>query len=56
MNRDMELTVNVHLECGSFWADVAELPGCFASGDSLGELAESLGEGIALYLCETSVG
>jgi predicted RNase H-like HicB family nuclease len=27
----MELSVNVHRESGSYWADVAELPGCFAA-------------------------
>jgi predicted RNase H-like HicB family nuclease len=56
MNRDMELTVNVHLEDGSCWADIAELPGCFASGDTLVELVESLDEGISLYLDESPVG
>jgi predicted RNase H-like HicB family nuclease len=46
----MELTANIHLEDGSYWADVPELPGCFASGDSLDELFGSLCEGIQLYL------
>ena len=46
----MELTVNVHLEDGSYWADVPELPGCFATGDTLDELFDSLREGIQLYL------
>ncbi len=45
------LTVTVHLEDdGSFWAEVEELPGCFASGDSLAELTEALAESISLYL------
>jgi predicted RNase H-like HicB family nuclease len=48
----MELKVNVHLEDGSYWADVPELPGCFASGDSLDELLDSLREGIDLYLSD----
>jgi len=48
----MELTVNVHLEDGSYWADVPELPGCFASGDTLDELFNSVREGIQLYLAE----
>ncbi len=26
----MEVTVTVHQEQGSFWSEVAELPGCFA--------------------------
>ena len=46
----MELTANIHLEDGSYWADVPELPGCFASGDTLDELFDSLREGIRLYL------
>ncbi len=46
----MELTANIHLEDGSYWADVPELPGCFASGDSLDELFDSLREGVQLYL------
>jgi predicted RNase H-like HicB family nuclease len=46
----MELTANIHREDGSYWADVAELPGCFASGTSLDELFDSLREGIQLYL------
>ena len=34
--KNVELTANIHREDGSYWADVPELPGCFASGDSLG--------------------
>lgn len=46
----MELTARIHTEEGSYWADVPELPGCFASGDTLDELFESLQEGVALHL------
>ncbi|HEX5929799.1 MAG TPA: type II toxin-antitoxin system HicB family antitoxin [Solirubrobacterales bacterium] len=46
----MELTANIHREGGSYWADVPELPGCFASGDTFDELFESLREGVRLYL------
>jgi len=46
----MELTARIHIEDGSYWADVPELPGCFASGETLDELFASLQEGIALYL------
>jgi predicted RNase H-like HicB family nuclease len=49
-NWSMELTVNVHLEDEAYWADVPELPGCFATGDTLDELFDSLREGIQLYL------
>jgi predicted RNase H-like HicB family nuclease len=48
----MELTAHIHFEGGSYWADVPELPGCFASGDTLDELFESLQEGVVLYLAD----
>jgi len=51
-NSPMELTARIHIEDGSYWADVPELPGCFASGDTLDQLFESLQEGIALYLAD----
>ena len=41
---------HIHLEDGSYWADVPELPGCFASGETLDELFSSLREGVRLYL------
>ncbi len=37
-------------EDGSYWAEVRELPGCFASGTSLDELRDALIESIQLYL------
>ncbi|HYG95817.1 MAG TPA: type II toxin-antitoxin system HicB family antitoxin [Solirubrobacterales bacterium] len=46
----MEIQANIHLEDGSYWADVPALPGCFASGEDLDELFASLREGIELYL------
>jgi predicted RNase H-like HicB family nuclease len=46
----MELRVVVHQEPEGFWSEVAELPGCFASGRTLSELREALGEAIGLYL------
>jgi len=46
----MKLTARIQIEDGSYWADVPALPGCFASGDTLVELFESLQEGVALYL------
>jgi predicted RNase H-like HicB family nuclease len=48
----MELTARIHIEDDSYWADIPELPGCFASGDTLDELFKSLQEGIALYLAD----
>ena len=35
---------------GSYWAEIKELPGCFASGFSLEELREALFEAIQLWL------
>jgi predicted RNase H-like HicB family nuclease len=46
----MELTVVVHREPSGFWSEVDELPGCFASGRTLDELTEALGEAVGLYL------
>jgi len=48
----MELTAHIRAEDGTYWADVPELPGCFASGDTLDELFESLREGVGLYLAD----
>jgi predicted RNase H-like HicB family nuclease len=61
----MELTVVVTRESGSFWSEVDELPGCFASGRTLRELRDALAEAIGMYLwdlpgvaveCELVVG
>ncbi len=48
----MELTAQVHTEDRSYWAEVAELPGCFASGATLDELKEALDESVRLYLAD----
>jgi len=48
----MELTARIHIEEGGYWADVPELPGCFASGDTLDELFESVQESVAIYLAD----
>ena len=45
------LTVHIHREDDdSLWAEVEELPGCFASGFSTDELNEALAEAIGQYL------
>ena len=47
----LEFRANVHREeDGSYWAEVAELPGCFASGFDLDELTEALAEAIEMCL------
>lgn len=51
MSVETEYIVKVHHEDdGSTWAEVLDLPGCFASGDSMAELWEALGEAVSLYL------
>ena len=45
-----EYTVRVHDENGSLWAEVVELPGCFAAGESEAELRVAVVEAISLYL------
>lgn len=52
----MELTVRVHEEEGSYWAEVVELPGCFASGDTLDELRTALDEAVRLHRNEPDDG
>lgn len=46
----MEITVVVHRERESFWSEVNELPGCFASARTLTELHEALADVLGLYL------
>jgi predicted RNase H-like HicB family nuclease len=46
----VELTVRVHFEDGAYWAELLELPGCFASGETLDALKDALDEAIAMYL------
>ncbi len=47
--RNFNVRVNEE-EDGSLWAEVLELPGCFAAGENLDELREALEESISLYL------
>jgi predicted RNase H-like HicB family nuclease len=46
-------TVRVHHEPSEeLWAEVLELPGCFAAGADMEELRQALAEAISLYLSE----
>lgn len=48
-------TVRIHYEPDqeySLWAEVEELPGCFASGRNMDELRDALSEAVSLYLSE----
>lgn len=51
--QSIEYVVRVHDEDdGSLWAEVLDLPGCFASGHSLDELRDALQEAISLYVAD----
>ena len=52
----MEYTALIHHEDGTYWAEVPELPGVFASGDSVDELLAGLKEAVALYLGDGETG
>lgn len=54
MNTPERLTIHVHRDDGDseLWADIDELPGCFASGRDMNELREALNEAVSLYLSE----
>jgi len=47
-----DIHVQIRLEDGSMWATVDDMPGVFATGDTLDELRESLEEAVALYLAK----
>ncbi|MDQ2898058.1 MAG: hypothetical protein M3Y09_20915 [Actinomycetota bacterium] len=47
---ELKVPVTVFHEQGSFWSEIDRLPGCFASGTTLSELHEALGEAIGVYL------
>jgi predicted RNase H-like HicB family nuclease len=42
----------VRREDGSYWAELPDLPGCFASGETISELREAIEESAALYLAD----
>jgi predicted RNase H-like HicB family nuclease len=46
----MRFKVFIHHDGAEYWSEIAELPGCFASGRTLSELHEALGEAVGLYL------
>jgi predicted RNase H-like HicB family nuclease len=51
--RAVELSAKIQRDDdGTYWAEVQELPGCFASGASVPELLEALREAVSLYLAE----
>ena len=52
LGASLECNARVHFEEGWYWAEIAELPGCFASGRTTEELTEALAESVGLYLVE----
>ena len=44
----LEYRIRIHQEDGSYWAEVIDLPGCFASGATLDELKEAVVEAIRM--------
>ena len=50
---DQAYRVRIYHERGQeLWAEVLELPGCFAAGADMEELREALSEAVSLYLSE----
>jgi predicted RNase H-like HicB family nuclease len=50
-NDAIAYTLRIHRDPGQLlWAEIAELPGLFASGVDMDELREALAEAIGLYL------
>jgi predicted RNase H-like HicB family nuclease len=56
MAKQVELAVNVHEEDGMYWAEVPSHPGLFASGETMDELIEALGEAWSLYTSDERSG
>ncbi len=44
------LHVEVNREPSGYWAEIPDLPGCFASGATFDGLLEALSEAVSLYL------
>jgi predicted RNase H-like HicB family nuclease len=49
---EREFRVFVHEEDDAYWAEVENLPGCFASGRNLDELRDAVIEAITLYVAD----
>lgn len=55
MAKQIELSARVHREDGMYWAEVPSHPGLFASGETMDELIEALGEAWALYTSDDAL-
>jgi predicted RNase H-like HicB family nuclease len=51
-----EPKVLVHTENDMYWAETPTHPGLFASGETLSELADAVGEAWALYSQDENAG
>ena len=51
----LELHVAIQSEDGSYWAQIQEMPGCFATGDTLDELFDGLKEAVESCLDDCSM-
>jgi predicted RNase H-like HicB family nuclease len=49
VNESVELTLRVREEGGMYWAEAVSHPGLFASGETIDQLVEAIGEAWALY-------
>jgi predicted RNase H-like HicB family nuclease len=56
MGTQIELVAQVRRENGMYWAEVASHPGLFASGETMDELIEALGEAWSLYASDDHSG
>ncbi len=55
MSETRTFKLTVHYEGDHIWAEVDELPGCFAAGQDITELEEALAEAIGMYLSGSAV-
>ncbi len=54
MSEERVVTIAIHEEGDSLWAEVLELPGCFATGSTPQELQLALEEAVGMYLSADS--
>lgn len=46
------MLIHIHQEKDHLWAQVPDIPGCFAAGKDLDEFKECLAEAIGMYLAD----
>lgn len=51
----VQLHVQVHVDPDGLWVEVPELPGLFATGETIPQLGAALGEAVESYLLERTV-